>query len=409
MPDRNVVLVTVDSIRADHYRPADGAGRMPHLEAMADAGLSFETAIAPGPTTGDSMPAVLTGELVPDRDASKVTKLREHMRARTTIAERFSELGYETGGFTTNPWTSRYFGFQRGFDHFEDFFDERASTSLVERVSSATNSPVVDLARNMLDWAQGQSMFMQWEAFYDDIVAWTEQASEPYFLWVFLVDAHSPFLPPKAYRTQSLTSLYAANAWLFAGAPKRFESRFHDTLVTAYDNCLEYTDDFLERLDGDLAGDDPLIAVHGDHGEEFGEHGQYGHGQALYEELVHVPFVVANGPQDTVEAPTSLARIPELLPALATGEYPDVTAPYVKTRNYNPKFALRGDGWKYIANEDGTHELYDLAAGERREAQLDDSDLAELGAALVDRWDRTDAERADVLQVTDELARAGSV
>ena len=411
--ERNVVLLTIDSIRADHCGFGGHDGRLtPALDRLAADGLVFENAVAPAPATHGSATTFLTGDFPIERDgargsdrASMKAYIRDHLRARDTVAERFSQMGYETAAFTANPWTSRYFGFDKGFDHFEDFMDADASEGLLK--DGERTGALSSLAVKAVNWWQGQDMFMSWEAFYDDVVAWTESADEPYFLWVFLVDVHLPYLPPAGYRSHSRLATYPANLALFADREgEGLAPRFHDVLTDTYEDAIRYTDEFVGRAARDLA-DDPLLVVHGDHGEAFGEHGMYGHGRQLYEELVDVPMVVANGPEGRVERPFSLRNLPDLLPSLARGEdYEHALDTCVFSHNRMPTVAVRGRNWKYVWRPDDD-ELYDLATGESTEC--DDPDLRELGARLVDQWHEARAERERVAAAAEAVADGGRI
>lgn len=355
---RNIVLVTVDSLRADHCG-WDGYDRdtTPVLDDMADSGLTYEHAVAPGPATPESMPVIFTGEWPTDRDTdadselvSRRERIRAHMEARHSLPERMQEMGYETAAFTPNPFTSRHFGFDQGFDHFEDFMDESNRGSLYEKVFQGflDGSSASSLARVFMNFWQREEVFKPWESYYDDVVDWAAGAEEPYFLWVFLMDAHNPYMSSSEYRTQSRLGEFHANVEFWRQSHETpFSESIHDKLVTAYDDSIRYSDAFLKRLRADLADDDPVIAVHGDHGEAFGEHGTYGHEPYLYEENVRVPLVIDGVPERTVSRPLSLRALPDLVTSLATdpGErfLPDTPA-VSYTRDGDAVSIWTGDG-----------------------------------------------------------------
>ncbi|MFC6835214.1 sulfatase [Halomarina ordinaria] len=405
---RNLVLVTIDSLRADRcgLRGDDGT-TMPALARLAREGLTFERAVAPAAATNGSAYSFLTGSYPLDRSSadSRVDSLRAHVRARETLAQRLSRRGYTTAAFTANPWTSRYFDFDEGFDHFEDFMSDDASESFIR--DGAPRNAVAAVLVQALNWWQGQDMFMAWEAFYDDIREWLANAPEPYFLWLFLVDPHMPYLPPKAYRSQSLARTYAANAWLYAGRDIDPDSRVHDALVTAYDDTVRYTDAFLDRLAGDV--DDDLLVVHADHGEAFGEQGRYGHGYGLPESIAHVPLVVANGPTGRVEAPFSLFDMPDLLTRLATDPDADPAsehdAPYARARTNHPQRVLRGRDWKYVRSPVEER----LVSPDDDRTPIDSPELLDLCRALVDDWAADDAERRRLTDAAESVAGTGRV
>ena len=402
---QNVILVSVDSLRADRCGHLGGESRMPTLDYLADEGLAFEQAVVPGPTTTDSMTVVHTGEFptitADDDRLGMKRKIRRHLLSRETLAQRFKRKGYSTAAFSTNPWTSRYFGFDKGFDHFEDFMEGDVSSSLIRNTLKRTSFPGATLAQNLLSWTQGQNMYMSWRQFFGDIREWIRETPEPYFLWIFLVDAHMPYQPSPANRTHPRPLSLAANAWLYGGADDRGEDVFRPVLLQAYDDTVRDVDDFVAALRGNV-GSDTMIGVHADHGELFGEGDQYGHGVNLREELVHVPFVIANGPTGRIEEPFSLRHLPRMLPKLATGGGIDAveefTRPQVRTRNYDPQFGVRGTDWTYV--ERASDEIiYDRGAtGTERERPVGptNEDDADVGREVVDRWQKGLAERRKV-------------
>jgi arylsulfatase len=368
----------------------------PTLDEMADEGLVFENVIAPGPSTSESMPAIFTGHYpyertgVSDTIDERIGRIRPHMAARKTIAEQFSEAGYRTAAFTPNPFTTRYFGFEHGFDHFQDFLSGsrgRMYDSLINGLLGDTRAymPI----RVLFNWMQNEEVFKPWEAFYDEVVDWIRSGDDPYFLWVFLMDAHHPYLADAEHRSTSLAENVYANWKLRA---QNCEPPFSDTvaenLVTAYDDSIEYADAFLKQLRRDTQDDDPVIVVTGDHGEAFGEHQTYEHhggafgehgvqeyNSYLYEENIHVPLVVANADdQGAVERPFSLRSLIRLLdPSAGTVDVDGAaTDEFVVSQTMDPdEMAVRGRRWKYL--RDGDEEVvYDLENDEHEAVEADE-------------------------------------
>jgi arylsulfatase len=416
---RNVVMVTVDSLRADYCGYLNPASELtPSIDELASEGLVFENALSHGTATRGATSSFLTGDYPFERPtASSVTEnIRQHLGANDTLPERLSRMGYTTAAFTANPWTSRHFFEEDMFDHFEDFLDEDSSSDhLVE--SKEGNNTLLDVVVRGVNWWQGQNMFMSWESFYDDVVEWQADAEEPYFLWVFLVDVHMPFLPPKEYQTTSRLLTYPANAWLFAQADTPLDGIFSSALETAYADCVRYTDEFVRRFVSDLAGD-PLVFFHADHGEVVNDEGTFKHG-APDEEIVHVPLLVLNGPERRVEEVFSLRDLPELVVRLATdGDVGDVTRPYVTARTYGPKRVVRGNGWRYTKTP--TEERVEEIAGPSTTGRVlfrtaDDGDdvpeaseaVSELLAfcrSVVGHWAEADDERRRIVEAASGVA-----
>ncbi|WP_254538274.1 sulfatase [Halomarina litorea] len=441
----DIVLVSVDSLRADHCG-FNGYHRntTPNLDDLAGTGLVFENAVAPGPSTPESMPTVFTGHYptkpevlrpsgVPDLTARR-ERIRSHMGARDTLAERLSRAGYETAAFTPNPFTSRQFGFDAGFDHFRDFMDADGS-ALYDRLFEGflAGSSASSMARILRNVWRREEVFKPWETYADEAVAWARDAEGPYFLWVFLMDAHNPYMAGADHRTQSRLATFHANYRFWRESHETpFSPGVHDRLVRAYDDSVRYADAFLAHLLAELTGRegraDPTVVVHADHGEAFGEHGTYGHEPYLYEENVRVPLVVADGSGRRVDDPVSLRRLPDLLAALAASEGTDAlvesmrdpSGPVgplaVSDTRQGDRTMVRARDVKYVREGDGAEACYTLADGERRldvarhAADGGEADVGRRLAACVDgfeRFRRTEAEKAAIARAATAAADGG--
>ena len=408
----NIVLITVDSLRADYCGFTGGSdSHTPVMDQLAEDGMVFENAIAPGPATIDSMPVIFSGQFYPrpEDDWSAVEEpelIRNHMHARETIPERLSRRGYETAAFTTNPWTSRRYGFDEDFDHFEDFMDVESTGGtdggFLEQVAKNDDGGAsIKSLQLLLDWRRQNDMFQSWETFYDEVVAWASETEEPYFIWIFLVDAHMPFFPPSGFHSQSRMSMIAANLWLYLDT-RRFETVLGERLRRAYGDAVRYVDNRIGQMVEDLKDSDPIVVVHGDHGEEFGERGIYGHGQSLSEELINVPLLVANGPVGRVHQPFSLADLPTLLERIADGrQMEDVTKSVVQSRNLDPKTAVRGVDWKYVEGEDERNVL--RVGNGTTPSSLEDPDRLSLGQDIAARWKIEDTERRRIVRAVADV------
>jgi arylsulfatase len=270
------------------------------------------------------------------------------MEARDTLPEKMQRLGYDTAAFTPNPFTSRHFGFDQGFDHFQDFMNESVRGRLYQKVFNGflKEENILSIARVPLNFWNGEEVFKPWESYYDDIVEWIRGAEEPYFLWVFMMDAHNPYLAPSSYRSQSYWKQFYANFEFWRQSHETpFSETVHKRLVTAYDDAVRYADAFLGQLREDLAATDPIMAVHGDHGEAFGEHGTYGHEPYLYPENVHVPLVVEGIGDETLVDPVSLRDLSKILIENSVTEVNWISKPVLtRTRQGSAAALLDQDG-----------------------------------------------------------------
>jgi len=321
MTRRNVVVVTYDSLRADHcgYMGYD-RDTTPHLDRMAEEGVAFPNAISPASRTNPSMAGIFTGEPMVVRDrVAHPEHARRHLTRYGTIAEELSERGYVTGAFCPNAYASRHYGFDRGFDHFEDFlFSSERYQRIFRRHLS--DSSLYTLVRNFRNYLRREEAFKTWDRYIDEIEAWVREQSEPFFLWIFALDTHFPHLTPRRYRQWStLFEQYYYN-WrcnqLIDDLDPDLSEREKRKIVNIYDDSVRFGDVLLSELQGRLDAFDPVYLVFGDHGEAFGERDVYGHFYpSLYEEHIHVPLVVSEsvaGVEDAT-APLSLVQVPSIV------------------------------------------------------------------------------------------------
>jgi arylsulfatase len=204
---------------------------------------------------------------------------------------------------------------------------------------------------------------------WDDVEAFLEDAPEPFFLWVLLIDTHHPYYAPADHHEwpqPGIRRTYATN-YVMRRHPGLVGER-RPSVVNAYDNTIRYADAFLERLDETLEregyGDDPLI-VHSDHGDELGEHAPepYGHRPLMYDTVTRVPLVMKNvGETGRVEGPNTLLDLSSTIldlvgsdvrpgdrPSLL-GEECDHDHVVVQNRVDEDEWmvAVVGDGWKLL-------------------------------------------------------------
>jgi arylsulfatase len=429
---RNVVLVTYDSLRADHCGYM-GYGRdtTPTLDRLAGDGLVFENAVASGVPTIASMTSVMTGRhSLASPEVGRTDEQREQVTSRPKLAEVLSREGYSTGAMSPNPPASSYFGFDEGFDWFEDFLDrdeglvERAWNRVFRRsIEGGGLSTYLRLARNVIT---KNEILRPWEDFYDRILSWRERVEEPYFLWVLLLEPHHPWVPPTdEQRWSSRRDKYVAFRQYFEmfnnGWEPDFSPRERQRLIDLYDDSTRYGDRFLDRLGRDLAEDDPVLVVHADHGEEFGAHGRYGHQPYLYEDLIHVPLVVSNaGREGRVERPVGLRSIAPTVADLAGADHSfpapslfEESDPWVTSKVFaegTRRAAVRTARAKYLEGDSGG-ELYDLASDpdEQRNRVDDEAEAAAEFAGLLAYDRHAEAESRTIDDAADELAAGGSL
>ena len=378
---RNIVLITLDSLRADHCSFM-GYHRetTPTMDRMAKKGLVFENAIAAGTGTPESMIGAFTGRFALLTDEVKPEVWKREFTKRRTLAQVLSKLGYSTGAVVPNAFASRFFGFNKGFRFFQDFLkdDAKLYKQIFEKVFKK-NSKTMFIIRNLANFFFRREVFASWEKYYDEAINWVEKTKEPFFLWVLLMDTHFPYLAPRKFRKWSnLLNMYYSN-WKLQHV--NFEDRLTDkekrNLINAYDDSIRYADEFVKRLIKDLSIYDPIYVIHADHGEGFGEHGFYMHGfiknktVSPYEELIHIPLVIYNADmKGRIDYPVSLLGLAPTILEIISGTSMFPSHSFLKSNNAwviircidngNIKVAVRTKHWKLITGQRTPDELYNL-------------------------------------------------
>jgi arylsulfatase A-like enzyme len=397
----NVLLVVLDTVRADHL-PTNGYHRdtSPHIAKLAAQGVVFDWAISTSPWTLPSHATMFTGRYHHETKADWLTPLDD---AYPTLAEILSSRGYVTGGFVGNlMYCLRENGLGRGFSHYEDFqikFGTLLLSTSIGRfaASSVLGNEIRPLASNSA------------ETVTDRFLEWLPRADgRPFFAFLNYIDAHALYLPPPGFETRFgprspyLTKWYDQPTW-----PPDVMQGFID----AYDACIAYIDSQFARITSHLDAqgllDDTVIIVVGDHGEQFGEHGLTDHGNSLYAQLLHVPLIVSFPPR--VPAAQNVAELVSLRDLAATildltglpadplpgtslarfwgGSAPEGDATLllsevsrgIHTPEHEPRTAgdmksIIEDGLHLIRNGDGSTELYDLRADPAEEHDLTDTE-----------------------------------
>lgn len=365
----NVLLVTIDTLRADHLG-AYGYERptSPAMDRIAAAGAVFETVYAPMATTGPSHTTMLTSRYpLAHGVVRNGIPLNE---AVPLLPEMLGAHGYRTAAFVSSYPVSHRFGLARGFAQFDDDFGGAVSL----KIQSWNQKPV-----------EGQFDRLG-EVTVDRALAWLgeQQVDAPWFVWVHLFDPHAPYVPPSPYDETFATP----------GAEKK------EAMIAAYDGEILYTDTQVARLVSSMqaaAGERGLMTIlTSDHGEAFWEHGRHGHNRTMFDEELRVPLIVhwpgrvAAGRRivepvhlvDLLPTIASATQLPlttevagiDLLPAI-TGDAridparslylqrPDAAGRGEKKARRPSSFGVRQGAWKMVESRRATERfLFDLAS-----------------------------------------------
>lgn len=434
---KNLLLISVDSLRADACGFDSGGDATPYLDQLADRGVAFENAIAPGSRTPSSMPPTFTGEYY-RHDATTVRGRRQeinrHLELHQTLPERLSELGYTTVGFTANPWTATDTRFDTGFDEFYEVHpngDAGSGALTDDKIISAVDTTLEAVGReDLFGWADKREWFAHWTGFHERIRERLADVPEPYFAWVFVMDTHQPYITPRSLRRKTNAfQMYYAILRFWNDRDEELPEYLVDWMRRSYRDAAHSADEFVRRMAEACDPEETVLVVHSDHGESHGEHDTYGHEYRLYEENIRVPLVIDGVERsENVAELFSLVDLPELLvDAGTTGEIEPgrCTADFVVSEtesvavaesradmlNYDPHdVALRGQDWKFITGPE-TDELYHLAAdpGETRNLAPEHPDLVADLRRLVERETATQEEKGRIVEAAGRISADSSL
>lgn len=336
----NVVLITVDSLRADVIDGPSGDERTPEIDRLVEQGTLFENAFAHGNWTPFSFPGILGSRSV--FAESRSIGLPES----ATLAEVLQDDGIATGGFNaSNGFLTSHWGYDRGFDEFESFIGG-GKMNLYQRYMAAhptinawvqmATSPFRRLLHRIRHGARDRpfadtSRMLTTE---DRAITFVENADRPFFLWIHYMDAHTPYVPaPQHLREvadRGIQTHRLLRAHFRTGRGLDVTDQQLEDLQALYDGALRQTDASIGRLREALAeegvAEETALVVAGDHGEEFMDHGNLSHYPKLYDDLVHVPLVVhlPGGEPHTVDQAVGLHSIPPTISDLFGTDAPEV-------------------------------------------------------------------------------------
>lgn len=282
----NVVIMSFDALRADalgvygYNRPTS-----PNIDAFAKQALVFDNAVTAGKDTPTSFVSAFTGEF-----PFRVFRGWE-LQHVPTLAASFNDAGYVTAAFMHNVQLVSERGFAQGFDHFDTLHSSRVSDGTV----------------------------------IDEVTTWVEDRSEePFLLWVHFISPHAPY-EYREFATDLYVSGYEGPFKKSSGtkiSPQEVDNAAdRRRLRDLYDGEVLYADRLFGRMIRVLkrhgAWNNSIIVLTADHGEAFGEHGEYGH-DTLYTEVLQVPLIIRHpGAQKAGRTDMLYSNI-DLYPTLAT-------------------------------------------------------------------------------------------
>jgi arylsulfatase A-like enzyme len=352
---KSILLITVDALRRDHLgvygysRPTS-----PRIDALAAQGILFSNAYSSAPVTRLSVPILHTGRNLGEIAWDHTVYPDAMLDSVHTVAEILkTERSFETVAFITNRYMGKKWGWTQGFDEIDDEF------VLPEETYNKSVPTGEGLSTAVSRWIE-------------------RHADRRFFVWVHFMDPHDDYNKHE-------------------GSPD-----WGDSDLDRYDSEIWYTDRAIGRLLDKLEEigieDETAVVVLSDHGELFGEHGERGHGNSLFEEDIQIPLVVSSpgfGPSiasclvgHVDVAPTLLnlvgidggrygmsgaSLVPDMM-AEACTENREIVAELRFGKIRHPELrSLIGGRWKVVADVRlGTYRLYDLASADKERRDVSD-------------------------------------
>lgn len=286
----NVVLIIVDTLAADHLSSYGyHRGTSPAIDSLAEEGVLFANAQAQAPWTLPSMATIYTGLSVRSHGCTYRDGIAWGLDPEMpTLPEYLHDGGYATAAFVNINYLGPLYGMAKGFDVFsmsEDAGHGRAAETV------------------------------------DETIAWmeSERFEEPFLLVFHVFDPHLPYEPPAPYDTLYCPEGLDGHTEWRTDSSGQWYSEQRQHMVDLYDSEIRWTDGQIGRLLGEMRtrglDDRTLIVLTADHGEEFLEHGDWGHGPNLYQHAMHIPLIIV-GPDIDAYTDSSVVGQYDILPTV---------------------------------------------------------------------------------------------
>jgi arylsulfatase A-like enzyme len=333
----NIVLIILDTVRADHLSCYGYAGKKtPNIDSFASQAVKYNHAYATASWTLPSVASILTGMYPPGHGADRLketdnpaTQIKGLDNKHATLAALLKEAGYATAAVISCAFLTNNFGLHQGFDYFDENI---SSATTIMQTCAAVSFLNIFFPINDLLTSKGHNDRRIGGQVNASAIDWLNQhdSTKPFFLMLHYFDAHHPYFPEKLGVQSipySIRNRYAKSA-NYADVEKQLidtvmqgkkellqdEKQF---LIENYDNQIVALDVKIGQIVSHLKEmklyDESLIIIAADHGESFGEHNLMLHGICLYEDNLHVPLLIkyplADQKRGAIDYPVSLTGL----------------------------------------------------------------------------------------------------
>jgi len=367
---QKVILITVDSLRADHLNCLGyDKPTTPNIDALARKGVLFSKAFSNGGGSATSFPSIMTStyasmNIPSNRHNAFWIKLSEKW---STIAEVLKHAGFYTAAFKNfKDDLCSIFGYNKGFDLFDEIIH--------------LNDKTIDKMYRKIRYLQGYK-YVRANKINQRAISWCNKTKENFFLWLHYMDVHLPYNPKNISLPNRIQTIKLVKK--MQNEPDHLSQQEIEKVTDLYDAEIRYLDSRIGELLSKLmkigiAPDETLFILLSDHGDQFMEHGEFGHGR-LYDEVLHVPLILC-GPDikrntviqeqvsllDVAPTITHLLGIETVETFCGTSLLPLVEGENGKTSHViseeiGQDYSCRTQNWKYIRHDrSDTYELYNL-------------------------------------------------
>jgi arylsulfatase A-like enzyme len=330
----NIFIILLDAVRPDHMG-IYGYERetTPHIDALAAKGTVFERAYSPSNWTRPVV-ASLHSSTMPSRHGV-IALDRALPPSLPLLAQQLKRMGYQNGFVTIGVNIEPEDGYGRGVDYFY-YAIRRAALERTPMYRRSLLFQFLPGARALVrPWLRGGKKLSTPEKITDQVLAWARhlEADRPAFMYVHYGGGHGPYRPPSPYNrafTESPPQKRIAEAPLHTArtdAPSEVDLKYR---IAQYDGLILWHDFEVGRLLDELRAlgrlDRAIVVIIADHGEAFGEHGVWAHGEGLFEEVARVPLILWStqpwNKSQRLQVPVSLMDLAPTLIDLIGGKVP---------------------------------------------------------------------------------------
>lgn len=329
----NILLLTIDTLRLDRLGVYGHLPSVtPNIDLLAAKGIRFTQAITGGSWTQAAFPVLMTSTNASMHGGC----LGSLSKSRPSPVYAFKIGGYRTAAFSTSPLLSKNYGYDQGFDEFTDLNPGEKDPQLrnIKGGQRLLKQPAVHYISRLMGFqTRPAKIYSSAQVLADNIIKWIDSTEGPFFLWAHFMDVHWPYHLESnldhpvqiAQSWQDVDHLHKAN---WNGASITEEQKDH--YIDLYEKAVAFTDGQVGRLLDYLShanlNERTIIVLLSDHGEEFLEHGRWGHWEDnLHDEVLTVPLIMhVPGKRDEAVIKEQV-RLLDIMPTLL--ELADIPAP----------------------------------------------------------------------------------